>query len=880
MAFLETFLISLALTVAGLLLAPKPKIPGRKASSLGDFRVPTATNDRVIPVLWGRVRVKGANVIWYGDLYADPITDRVRVNPFKKKSVTVGHDYRLTVVAVLGYGPIDEIHGTYFSDKPAKFDGNPAGSRVDVNNPDTGLRELSNIFYRDPELLGGRTNGGGVRGNVLFYYGQEQQRPPSAYGYPVSVYGDYEYDDHLRGVAYVIFPQFRWGESTFLPDFAVELTRLPKGIPGLSSASYANVGGEANPAAMIYEVLTNAIWGCALPQGTLDVQSFRDAALTLFAEGFGLSMIVDSLDDAEDVILNILRHIDGVMYSDLTTGLLTIKLIRNDYNVNTVPTFDESNVVELQSFSRGAWSETANSVTISYTDREQEYTTQAVTQQNIANIDARGGQISAREFDYGAISKRANAATVAARMLQLVGAPLVKVQFTARRTTLALRPGSVFKLSWPEYGVQQLVCRVTDINYGTLEDPTVTITGIEDIFAVDFAAFDAPPPSGWVDPLNPVPVQGNVIQQEIGEVPDAAGEGLTNAILYLIERPTGTTLSYDVFFRNSDEGIADYVQLTSDTDFYLRGTIATEVFRLDGQLGLAGWQDKQIALNAAVPRDLLFPDYAGGTEVINFAENDGSAPFALVNGEFIRVHRVTATPTQILLGRLYRGMYDTQPGVHAAGGFVYLFPATNFDVIKLLPGAGPTNLRTKVLHVNLRGRVNLADAIERLPPTIQNYGLRPLPPRYLRVNSHLFPTALQGEQLTMTWGVNDRIVQRGLYADGGVTDLRYWLLPSSGAPGQAPAEGAVTLRARVDGADILTPFVAASTDDALVVTAEDRLTGSTDGLLPVVFEAFTTHTYPGGVQRDSRVSSVSVIYTGLGMTLGEYLGGADVLPAP
>ena len=61
--------------VISAMLAPKPPEP--RAASIGDFDVPTADQDRAIPVVFGRVWITGPNVVWYGDL---------KVVPIKKKS--------------------------------------------------------------------------------------------------------------------------------------------------------------------------------------------------------------------------------------------------------------------------------------------------------------------------------------------------------------------------------------------------------------------------------------------------------------------------------------------------------------------------------------------------------------------------------------------------------------------------------------------------------------------------------------------------------------------------------------------------------------------------------------------------------------------------
>lgn len=42
-----------------------------------DFDVPSASENRPIPVVFGTVRITGANVVWYGDLETEEITEEV-----------------------------------------------------------------------------------------------------------------------------------------------------------------------------------------------------------------------------------------------------------------------------------------------------------------------------------------------------------------------------------------------------------------------------------------------------------------------------------------------------------------------------------------------------------------------------------------------------------------------------------------------------------------------------------------------------------------------------------------------------------------------------------------------------------------------------------
>lgn len=44
-----------------------------EAASLEDFDVPTASESRPIPVVFGTVRISGSNVVWYGDYKTEKV---------------------------------------------------------------------------------------------------------------------------------------------------------------------------------------------------------------------------------------------------------------------------------------------------------------------------------------------------------------------------------------------------------------------------------------------------------------------------------------------------------------------------------------------------------------------------------------------------------------------------------------------------------------------------------------------------------------------------------------------------------------------------------------------------------------------------------------
>jgi hypothetical protein len=58
-------------SILAMVLTPLPPPP--RAASLSDFKVPTAEAGRPVPVIFGTVMLKGPNVVWYGNLFTDPI---------------------------------------------------------------------------------------------------------------------------------------------------------------------------------------------------------------------------------------------------------------------------------------------------------------------------------------------------------------------------------------------------------------------------------------------------------------------------------------------------------------------------------------------------------------------------------------------------------------------------------------------------------------------------------------------------------------------------------------------------------------------------------------------------------------------------------------
>lgn len=267
----------------------------------------------------------------------------------------------------------------------------------------------------------------------------------------------------------------------------------PSGIlDALNSVLFPGaIGDDANPAYIILETLINRQWGAGMSDASIDRASFDDAATALYNEGLGLSFSWTQETSVETMIREVLDHIDAVIYANPRTGRLTLKLIRNDYDVNTLRTLDETNAI-LKRFERRAVGETINEIQVTWTDPETEEDAATPAIQDLGNIAMQGAVVSDSRNFYG-VRNRDLALTLGYRELMAASAPLATAEVEVNREFWDVTPGEVVKLVWPERSISQLLMRVIGVDYGRPKKSEIRLTLIEDVFGLDDAVFEAAP---------------------------------------------------------------------------------------------------------------------------------------------------------------------------------------------------------------------------------------------------------------------------------------------------------------------------------------------------------------------------------------------------
>lgn len=358
-----------------------------------------------------------------------------------------------------------------------------------------GARHQQTIYINAPELFGGLKKEGGVAGYCHVMMGNLTQLVPEDLARKVG--RTQATMPAYRGVANAWFygdPSFYWScNANRIPDVWINVTRMPIGL----DPTIARIGDDANAVHIVFEAMSNPDWGMGAPITSFNMAVWQQAARTIYDEKFGLSMIWSDQMEIEKFVSEVLDHIEASVFVHPRTGLFEIKLIRDDYDEEQLRVFNPNNAL-LSNFQRKAWGETINEIVVTYKNPENEEDL-SFSMQDTANIGMQGAVITDNRNYYG-IRNGELAARVAERDLRSAAAPLCSCDIEVDRSAWDLIPGDVVKVTWPEYGLQNLVMRVGPVDYGRPGEPRVRSSLVEDIFFMPDDSYFIPPTTEWEDP--------------------------------------------------------------------------------------------------------------------------------------------------------------------------------------------------------------------------------------------------------------------------------------------------------------------------------------------------------------------------------------------
>lgn len=278
-------------------------------------------------------------------------------------------------------------------------------------------------------------------------------------------------------------------------SYSFEVSSYPDsgGYPAVGI--YAVIGQDANPANIIWDVLVAKFGKLGLSSSLLDLTSFQAAAHTLYIEGHGYSRCFDEATAAQDIINDILQQIDGLLYQDLATGKVCLKLVRPDYDPATVMEITTENCKTLEDLAAGGWTGRPNKIRILYTDRANGYREGSATASNLANAVGQDGIVREQVLRFAGCCTASLAASLAARELAARSRPLIKCRAIVGAEFLRVTPGDVVKVTWRHPGISGLFFRVVAVDRGMLLDSTIALSLVQDF---NYVWRNLPPRSAWI----------------------------------------------------------------------------------------------------------------------------------------------------------------------------------------------------------------------------------------------------------------------------------------------------------------------------------------------------------------------------------------------
>ena len=500
-----------------------------------------------------------------------------------------------------------------------------------------------------------------------------------------------------------------------------------------------------NPAHIIRECLTDPIWGMGYLDSDIDDVSFTNAADKLYSEAMGISIIWDTQTTIEDFIKLIARHIDATLYVDRITGKFVLKLIRSDYDEASLILLDESNIDNVSDFVRPAFGELTNSVTVSYWNVAIGDTS-TLTVQDIALAQQQGATIGT-SVSYEGFVDPITASRAGQRDLKALSTPIASCTIITNRVAENLNIGSVFKWSWKDYDISELVMRVVSIGFGDGKNNRIRITCTQDVFALPDEAYVVPPPPEWEDPTqSPEPITA----RSVFEVP----------YLELVQRQGQTAVDNLLQINNNPD--AGYVAAGAVRPS--SGMISARLFTDNG----SGYEDASaldFGPGAVLAEDI---DQMATTFAISDlveSENIELGTWFQMGSELMSVEDISSSSITVK-----RGVLDTVPVAHTSGE-----PLVFWDAYA---EADPTEyvasdvVKVKLLSVSGSGQLPLNGAPEDVV-TLSSRAIRPYPPGNFTVKGSYFPPDMLYGIVRLAWASRNRVQQTaGVligFTDGNIT---------------------------------------------------------------------------------------------------------------
>lgn len=277
-----------------------------------------------------------------------------------------------------------------------------------------------------------------------------------------------------KNLAYMVINGFVGDNVSSVPQYSILAKRTK-----FNFSEYDEINEyDVNPITAIYYILTKL---AKIDSSLIDTAKFKSVAKEIYDEGFGISFLMDNTQETSEWIKEILRVIEAALYIDPQSGLIGIRLFRDDYDINLIPKISSDDYNNLK-FKRKYWEDCYSRVCIKYTDTLR-YMSDSVSLENPAVRQILGHEKN-YEIDMMIISNPKTANLALARLLRKMSYPYAELRFNLSGDKFKnLIVGDVLNFSSDKLGIDNLPVRIMNIGADKADNQTIEIEAIEDVFA-------------------------------------------------------------------------------------------------------------------------------------------------------------------------------------------------------------------------------------------------------------------------------------------------------------------------------------------------------------------------------------------------------------
>ena len=670
----------------------------------------------------------------------------------KSGSQTIGYHYLFSILFGFGRGPINELRTIMVADRIAWEGPLCDGDCQAINKP---------------ELFGGEDKEGGIQGPFRLFFGRYDQVLPGACTANCGSKGPMKGNQTLPAVKTTIgglISEFRgttmlWFDglissmNPYPKQWSFRVRRYSKGwyndqpwYPVKSPIFMADGHVHAmNPAHIIYQCLTDPIWGRGLNGALIDENSFVYAANVLCAEGFGLCIPWNRKEEVDQFVGIIQDYIDAFLYPDPETGKMTIRLLRNDYDEASLPFFTPSSgLLDIQEDDAGSQDDIFNEMIGQGFDpiSKKQFTVRA---HNLAARQSQGAP-NPESRDLSGIPTRELMGRVLQRDLKKMCSGLKKYVVVLDQAGWRIRPGMPFKVQDERRGIEQVILRAVEVADQNFKDGRITIKCTEDVFGLSDTTYITTGDTTWSPPaVDAVPAAAQAIfEANYRDVVRRAGVAVANTLTIddalfgvVALSPNGSMHQFDL----DSKAIGEPDYTVTGGSFTGAATLVDDITILQTDFEITGETD--------------WPDTIVGEVIVLDAEQ----------------MQVTAYDAATHMLTVKRGVGDTVPVAHLATAHIWTID-DDFVSDQRTYAAGE-DVEALVLTRTSSDLLDPALATPLDLTLVGRFGM-PYPPGAVTVDGEealTLPQSVEHPEPVIAWAHRDRILQSDVavgYVEGSV----------------------------------------------------------------------------------------------------------------